>query len=1044
MKLARISIQRSTVPIVLFTVLILLGLFSASKIKYALIPEITTANVTVTTIYPGAGPHEVEQSVTIPIEDAIASMEGIEEISSTSIENLSIISISLAMATNVDVAVQQATQKVNSILSSLPTEIRTPSINKFDLSALPIYTAGINSTLTETEFYRLANDRIKPELASIPGVSRIELTGGVEREIKVMLDPYKLEAFKLNLLEVTKMIDYANMEIPTGKLKSTTNEITIRLSGKIRTISQLKDVIVGASSQGEIVKLSEIADIYEGTKDPDYITRLDGSETIGIEISRQKEANAVEVSNLVKQKFAELEKEYKQHQLKFKTADDQSRFTIQAADAVMHDLILAIILVSVIMLIFLHSLRNSIFVLIAIPTSLITTFTAMYLFNFSFDLISLTSLSLVVGSLVDDAIVVIENIYRHMEMGKNRIQASYDGVKELSLTVTAITLVLVAVFLPIAFVQGVVGDLLREYAVTIVVSMMVSLLVSFTLVPWMTSKWAVLACPKANMIGFFLNIFETWIDKINKWLLSWMHWALKNKSITLIATFVIFFGSFMLFPAGYIGAEFASSGDRGVFVIRLEFPHDISLQENNNKTRIAEDYLHSLPEVNMVYTTIGKKSGMISSTATPYYTELSVTLVSKDQREIQTNVLARKIRAKLEEMIVGVKIKAVSVSVMGSEDVPLKYYIVGNNLDSVLTYAQEVYNLLDTINGTVETELSVDNNNPEYNISVNRDKMTKLGLNLASVGGILRTSFAGNTDNKLQDGEDEYDINIQLNEFDRRTKTDLENVSFVSMGSGDLIKLSQFTTITEANGPSRLERYNRNPSVTLTSQIIGVSQATIQNEFESGLTKLRVPQGTELTTSKETKMMAESFIDLGLALLAAIISVYLIMVVLYNSWADPLIVMFSIPLAITGAIWALALTNITMSVFTILGIVMLVGLVAKNAILIVDFANELMRSGKDLFDAISEAVELRFRPILMTNISMIIGLIPLALSQSEGAEWKNGIGWTLIGGLAVSMILSMIIVPVVFYIVKKVQQKIGVNPNAKIELSENNELNSSS
>ena len=283
---------------------------------------------------------------------------------------------------------------------------------------------------------------------------------------------------------------------------------------------------------------------------------------------------------------------------------------------------------------------------------------------------------------------------------------------------------------------------------------------------------------------------------------------------------------------------------------------------------------------------------------------------------------------------------------MGSEDVPLKFYVVGNNLDSVLNYSQGVYNLLDTINGTVETEISVDNSNPEYNISVNRDKMTKLGLSLASVGGILRTSFAGNTDNKLQDGEDKYDINIQLNESDRRTKKDLEDVSFVSMGSGDLIKLSQFATITEANGPSRLERYNRNPSVTLTSQIIGASQSTIQKEFESGLVNLRVPQGTKLTTSKETKMMTESFMDLGVAFLAAIISVYLIMVILYNSWADPFIVMFSIPLAITGAIWALALTNITMSVFTILGIVMLVGLVAKNAILIVDFANELMHGRK--------------------------------------------------------------------------------------------------
>lgn len=1035
MKLARISIQRSTVPIVLFTVLILLGLFSATKIKYALIPEITTANVTVTTIYPGAGPQEVEQSVTIPIEDAIASMEGIEEVTSTSIENLSIISVSLAMDANVDVAVQQATQKVNSILSNLPDEIKPPSINKFDLSALPIYTAGINSTLSETEFFQFVKDRIKPELASISGVSRVDLVGGLEREIKIMLDPKKLEVYGLNLLEVNRMIEYANMEIPTGKLKSSINETTIRLSGKIKTLSELRNVIVGVTQQGEIIKLNDIADVYDGIKDPEYISRLNGAETIGVEISRQKEANAVEVSQLVLKKFAELENEYKDHRLRFTTADDQSRFTIQAANAVGHDLILAIILVAAIMIIFLHSLRNSIFVLIAIPTSLITTFTAMHLFGFSFDLISLTSLSLVVGSLVDDAIVVIENIYRHMEMGKNRIQASYDGVKELGLTVTAITLVLVAVFLPIAFVQGVVGDLLREYAVTIVVSMMVSLLVSFTLVPWMTSKWAKLAHSKKDIPGRLFNLLESGIDKINKKILEWMNWALKYKLITLLGAFLIFIGTFMLFPLGYIGAEFASSGDRGVFIIRLEFPHDISLQENNNKTRIAEDFLRNQPEVNMIYTTIGKKSGMINSTATPYYTELAITLVPKDQRDIETNVFARKIRAQLEELIVGARIKAVSVSIMGSEDIPLKYYVVGNNLDSVLTYANTVYKLLDNLNGTVETELSVDSNSPEYNIIVDREKMTKLGLSLASIGGVLRTSFAGNTDNKLQVGEDKYDIIIQLNESDRRTKKDIENVSFVSMTTGDHVKLSQFSQIIDAKGPSRLERYNRNPSVTVTSQIIGVSQATIQTEFESGLSSLPAPKGTKLTTSKETKMMTESFIDLGLAFLAAIISVYLIMVLLYNSWVDPLIVMFSIPMAITGAIWALALNNITMSVFTILGIVMLVGLVAKNAILIVDFANELLRKGNNITSAISEAVELRFRPILMTNVSMIIGLIPLALSKSEGAEWKNGIGWTLIGGLTVSMVLSMIIVPVIYYIVKRLQIRIGFNFIHQIKLN---------
>jgi len=1013
----------------------MLGMFFATKIKYALMPEITTATIVVSTVYPGAGPNEVEESVTIPIEDAVASLEGIEEIQSKSMENLSVIQVSLKLDADVNIAIQEATQKVNQIVKDLPKEIFAPSIEKFDLSALPIFIAGVSSNLSEAEFFDLVDDKIRPELSNIPGISQVNLIGGIEREIKVMIDPVKLESYHLNLLQVNQMIAYANMELPAGKLKTATNEITIRLAGKLRTLKDLREVIVGGSTDGTTVKLKDIADVYDGIASQEKITRIDGLETIGIEISKQKEANAVELSEKVKLKFAELEEKFAGNEVKFKIADDQSRFTIQAADAVKHDLLMAIILVSAIMIFFLQSIRNSIFVLIAIPASLISTFTVMYLFGFSFDLISLTSLSLVVGSLVDDAIVVIENIYRHMELGKNKVQASFDAVKELGMTVTAITLVLVAVFLPIAFVQGIVGDILREYAVTIVVAMLFSLLVSFTLVPWMTSRWAQLYVPKKNLMGKLLNAFEGLIDSTNRGILVSMYWALRNKTLTLAATLILFIGSFMLVPAGYIGGEFAPAGDRGSFLMRLEFPHDISLAENNNITRQAEDYLLNQPEVDMVYATVGKKSGIVSVSATPYYSEISINMVPKEERGISTSVFARRIRAELEERIVGAKVKTVAVSVMGNEDIPLQFFIVGNELDSVTLYADRVLDCLKNTEGTLETELSVEKSNPEYQVSVNRDKMTKLGLNLAEVGGVLRTAFAGNTDNKFRDGDSEYDINIQMNSADRRTKSDLENLSILSSKTGEQIRVAQFSNIEETVGPSVLERYNRNPSVKLSSQILGVSQAKVQADFDEKLAKISRPTGTQIATSITTKLMADSFIDLGVAFLAAIVFMYLIMVVLYNSWADPLVVLFSIPLAIIGALWALALANQTLNIFSILGIVMLTGLVAKNAILVVDFANELRSKGKELVEAVAESVRLRFRPIVMTNVSMIIGLFPLAFSQSEGSEWKNGIGWTLIGGLLVSMFLSMVIVPVIYYGFKRIQQKMGVDKEKEIEFT---------
>lgn len=1033
MKIVSLSIRRGTVPVIMFIILMVMGMFFSTKIKYALMPEITTATIVVTTVYPGSGPNEVEKSVTILIEDAIASMEGIQELRSQSMENLSIVNITLAMDADVNVAIQEATQKVNQIVKDLPRGVYAPSIQKFDLSALPIFIAGVNSNLSEVEFFDLVDDRIRPQLSNLPGVANVNLIGGLEREVKVMIDPVKLETYGLSLLNVTQMISYANMEFPTGKLKSDINEMTIRLSGKLSSIEELRNVVVGGTEDGTIIKLKDVADIYDGIADQEKITRINGMETVGIEISKQKDANAVEVSRLVKEKFIELEDIYAEQDVKFEIADDQSRYTLAAADAVKHDLMLAIILVSVVMVLFLQSLRNSIFVLVAIPASLVSTFTAMYLFGFAFDLISLTSLSLVVGSLVDDAIVVIENIYRHMEMGKKRVQASYDAVKELGMTVTAITLVLVAVFLPIAFVPGIVGDILREYAVTIMVSMMLSLLVSFTLVPWMTSRWAKIYKPKDNLSGKFLMMFEQGIESVNKGTIAAMHWALKHKFITLLLTVILFFGTFALVPAGYIGAEFTPAGDRGSFLLRLEFPHDISLKENDNITRIAEDYLMNQPEVKMIYATAGKKSGVISTSATPYYSEISVNLVSLEDRGVSTSIFARRVKSELDELIIGAKVKTVAVNIMGNENVPLEFYVIGNDLDSVIVYADDVLVALKSIEGTVETELSVEKSNPEYNIIVDRDKMTKLGISMVEVGGTLRTAFAGNKDNKFRKGENEYDINVQLNAADRKSKKDLENIILISH-FGQQIKLSQFTTIEESTGPSSLERYNRNPSITVTSQILGVSQSSVQSQFQSILDNIRIPKGTGIATSIRTKLMGDSFTDLSLAFLAAIFFVYLIMVLLYNSWADPFVVLFSIPFALIGAFWALALANQTLNIFSILGIVMLTGLVAKNAILVVDFANELRSNGNDLLTAITEAVRLRFRPIVMTNVSMIIGLFPLALSTGAGAEWKAGIGWSLIGGLTVSMFLSMIIVPVIYYGFKRIQQKMNLVDDENIEL----------
>ncbi|MBI9034335.1 MAG: efflux RND transporter permease subunit, partial [Bacteroidales bacterium] len=884
MKLVKISIKRSTFPIVLFTILVLMGTFFYGQLRYELLPKISAPVVTISTVYPGASPAETEQSVTIPIEDAMASMENIDEIMSTSMEGVSIVQVNLKMEADIDIAMQDAQRKIDFIRKDLPEDILNPQIKKFDISALPIIKMGAFAEIGDKELFQLMDDRIQPALSQIAGVAQVDILGGSEREIKINLDAEKMKAFGISPVQVQRMISASNLEFPTGKIKDDKTQVIVRLSGKMQSLKQMEDLIIKQSKEGNTIRLKDIAEVQDGTKEVEIITRINSRNAIGVTIQKQSDANAVDVSELILEQLTLLEQEYSDVKLQFEISDDQSEFTLEAANAVMKDLIFAIILVSLVMLFFLQSLRNSMFVLISIPTSLVATFTIMYLFDFTLDLISLMSLSLVVGSLVDDAIVVIENIYRHMELGKKRIQASYDAVKELGLTVTAITLVLVAVFLPLAFVSGPVGQLIREYAIIIVFSMLLSLLVSFTLVPLMTSRFAKLEIIKEkSLLGRIIAAFEGLINKVNRITLSSMQWALRHKFITLLTVVILFIGSIALIPAGFIGTAFIDSGDRGNFLLQFEMPKDVTIEETNFAVFEAEKLLMQYPDVESIFTTVGRRSGKMSTQGTPYYAEINVKLIPHDQRDVKAAVLARKVRADLEARVSGPKIKSANVNIMGNEDAPIKFYITGSNLNDIITYAHSVENILADIPGTAEIESSVEAGNPEINISVDRDKMARLGLTIADVGITMQTAFAGNTDNQYRQGENEFDINIRFDENNRMRVSDIEDFSFIN-GRGESIKLNQFASFEHATGPSKLERYNRTKSTTITSQIIGVSQGTVQKAFNEKVAKTPHPENTQVVYSKMTQMMEDAFADLGLALIAAIIFIYLIMVVLYNNW----------------------------------------------------------------------------------------------------------------------------------------------------------------
>ena len=1043
MKITRLAITRPTLVVVVMTLLVGLGLFTYGALNYELLPKITSPVVSVSTAYPGASPGEVENTVTKKLEDALSSLEGVKKMSSTSMESFSLITIELVQGSDVDLALQDAQRKVNAVISDLPDDAKTPSLGKFDISAVPIMHLGVSGKLAPTDLYDLVKNKVQPALAKIPGVAQVKIQGGQEREIVVNVDADRLVAFGLNMNDVSSAVRNANMDFPTGKVKQADGQTLIRLSGKFTSVAELNELVVKHRPDGSVIHLNELAQVVDTEKEPEIISRVDGADAIGLSIQKQTDANAVKLSEQVRHKIADLEKEYASAGLSVSIPTDTSIFTLEAADHVIFDLILAVVLVALVMLLFLHSIRNAVIVMLAVPAALIATFTVMYLMGFSLNLMSLLGLSLVVGILVDDSIVVVENIHRHMEMGKSAAQAAYDGLREIGLTVVSITLVIVAVFLPIAMTGGMISDLLFQFSVVVATSTLLSLFIAFTMVPLLASRFAKLEhLDGKTLSGRFFLWFEKQLSSIEKGLTDLLQWSFGHKRWLFGITLVLLVSSFALVGMGFIGAEFVAAGDRGQFYVRVELPKNATLEQTDRMTKKVEQFLAQESIVKSVTTTVGQSSGRMSTTATPYMAEVNVNLVPAAERGKSTALFARETKIALEEKFVGAKFSTVPVNIMGSADeAPVNVIVQGPDMDKLIAAAPLVMDAVRKIEGTSELKTSVEGGNPEIDVQVDRAKMAAMGLTMDKVGGNMRTAFSGDRESKYREGENEYDIAVQLDGFDRRSSANVGALTVIN-DKGTPVQLGQFANIGESTGPSKLERIDKVPSLSVQAQVLGRPVGTVGAEVKAAVAKLDLPAGVTVKMGGQLEQQGEAFGSLGLALLASLVLVYLIMVVLYDNYVHPLVVMFSLPLAIIGAFIALALAKQSLSIFSILGLIMLIGLVAKNAILVVDFTNQMIAAGQDVKTALVQAVHTRFRPILMTTLAMVFGMMPIALASGPGAEWKNGLAWVLIGGLLSSMLLTLLVVPVIYYLFDRIMERFGWNKKVVIELNDDELHNS--
>ena len=1035
MTLTELAIKRPSFIIVIFTILVGGGLLSYKQLSYELMPDFSAPLLTITTAYPGASPSTVESQVSKPLEDVLSSMENVDEVTSFSFDNASFVLLEFKASANIDDALADAQRKINNNLNRLPEDAQNPMVAKIEPNATPVLQlSAVAKNLSDAELMRLMDDQLLPAIKQVKGVAEVQVIGGERRAFRVNVDKEKMRKMGLSMAQINQAIALSNLDFPTGKIKSSAEQITVRLTGKYKDLSDLHDLVLVAKGTSAI-RLRDVADVVDASDDQVTISRLNGVNGIGLRIKKQSDANAVDVANATKAKFKDLEEKYKKEGLGFTVATDTSLPTIESVDAVIHDLELAVFLVALVMLLFLHTMRNAFIVLVSIPASLISTFVAMYLLGYTLNLMTLLAMSLVIGILVDDSIVVLENIYRHLQMGKKRRQAALDGRNEIGFTALAITLVDVVVFSPVVFIEGTISDILHQFSIVVVVSTLMSLFVCFTLTPWLASRFAkeVKLDPKKPFQAVLLW-FERRITIFTNSYVKIVGWALRHKISMGLIVIAIFVASFATMGLGIVGQEFVSQGDQGKFMLKLKYEKSATFAENNLTTMKIEQLLLAQKDmVDIVFSNVGGPSAGLGAAAfgAENRSEITVMLKKDKQKEIPTVEYMNLIRTKIENEYPGVEVKALNMGLIDSEQAPIEIFISSNDKELMVKEARRLKNAIKAMHGAKDPYLSTEDVTPEVKIALDREKMGQLGVNVAAVGMQLQGALSGNDDSQLDVDGSDYDIRVMLDAANRKDVEDIQDMTFAN-NEGKQVRLSEFAQISVDNAAGTLERKNRIANTTLRCYVLGTAPGTVAADIEKYLKKHPLDSNVRLTWGGEIKRQKESFGALGTAMGIGVILVYLIMVALYDNFVYPFVVLFSILVSLVGAILALALSASNMGIFTMLGMLMLLGLVAKNAILIVDFTNHLKEKGMTTYSALLESVRERMRPILMTTIAMVIGMVPIATATGAGAEWKNGLAWVLIGGLTSSMFLTIIVVPMMYYTVDRIQDKIRFKRLAKL------------
>ena len=1022
MFLSNISIKRPVMISMILTALLLFGLLSFFALPLNLTPNIEFPFVVIQTVYAGASPDQIESQITEKIEDEISTVSGIDYIQSFSLDSVSIVLIRFDLNKDQDVAHQEIKSKIDNIMNDMPEDAEDPRVEKFDITAEPVIDVMVSGNVPMSELYTLADGKLKDLFSQVENVGSVELTGGQQREIKVEFDNRTVFQNSISLAQVNQILQSSNMNMPGGYFQEKGQEYSVKLDGEFRNLKELQEIEIPTASGNK--KLRQIADIIDSGEEIrekaiyfNNKTKTRNSNAILMSIVKNSDGNAVKIVAEVKKAMKEIEKDLPAG-VTLDIIDESAEYIDASVSDTISNIVLGIIFTSLVLLFFLHDLRSTLIIVITMPASLIPTFLIFNAMGFTLNIMTLMGLSTSVGLLVMNSVVVLENIFRHKEMGHGRKEAAASGTAEVTVAVLASTLTNLAVFLPLASMDGIIGMFLREFALAVTFATIFSLIIAFTLTPMMASFILPEKIGKKNKVGEALeSMFKKWEEDYKK-MLQWILSSKLKSAMVTAAAIVIFIGAMALF--GKIQFEFMPFSDEGEITVTVELPQGYDIEETEKMTKTIEDRISEYGEITQIITTLGQTTSINTGTNLAL---MAVTMVDKTEREISNEVFAAELIRELSD-IPGVDIKIAAASGMSdSSSTPIDFYLTGNDTVKLEEYKTTLFEALSKREGFLNLDTSSREGKPEITIIPDRKKLNDAGLTIYDLAITMRSAVEGMVMTQYKEGGKEYDIRVVLNDEAVSSYEDVKNILIATRNG--IYPISHFAKVEHTTGYNKILHYNKVKAIEFTANIApGFAQGQLMNVVDEEVDKLNLPFGYRKILAGSSEEMASSITAMGKAFIIALILTYMLLAAILEKITQPFLILFTVPLSLIGVVAAFLITGKNMNFISMMAIVMLIGLVVNNAILILDYANQLKSKGMTMREALIEACPVKLKPILMSNIAAILGMLPMAMGiGSAGAEMRQPMGIVSIGGLATATLLTLFVIPSIENMMTKNKKK---------------------